>query len=156
MSEIILLFLLGIALLAADAFVSSFILAICGFVAMLGGCALAYRGYGALAAGLAGVAAGGPSRDSRSISSWSSCRAPVTFPRPDRAFHLRPAGAAARLRPTCWASPAQALTTLAPSGYVEVEGRRVEAFSQSGLIAKGEQVTIFGVDNFRLIVSKSP
>jgi membrane-bound serine protease (ClpP class) len=45
-------------------------------------------------------------------------------------------------------------TTLAPSGYVVVGGRRFEAFSRSGLVAKGEALQVVGVDNFRLVVSK--
>ena len=47
------------------------------------------------------------------------------------------------------------LTTLAPSGYVLIEGKRYEAFSQSGLVAKGAVVSVVNLDNFRLIVSKT-
>ena len=49
---------------------------------------------------------------------------------------------------------ATALTMLAPSGFVEVDGKRYEAFSRSGLVARGTQLTVVGVDNFRLIVSE--
>jgi len=49
---------------------------------------------------------------------------------------------------------AEALTTLAPSGYVSVAGRRYEAFCQSGLAEKGAQLRVTGLDNFRLIVTK--
>ena len=50
---------------------------------------------------------------------------------------------------------AEALTTLAPGGYVEVDGRRYEAFCQSGHVNKGTMLRVVGLDNFRLIVSKS-
>jgi membrane-bound ClpP family serine protease len=49
---------------------------------------------------------------------------------------------------------AVAQTTLSPSGYVQVLGRRYEAYSQSGLVPAGTQLRVVGVDNFRLIVSK--
>jgi membrane-bound serine protease (ClpP class) len=49
---------------------------------------------------------------------------------------------------------AEAVTTLAPSGYVSVEGRRYEAFCQSGLAEKGAQLRVTGLDNFRVIVTK--
>jgi membrane-bound ClpP family serine protease len=49
---------------------------------------------------------------------------------------------------------AEALTTLAPSGYILVDGRRYEAFCQSGHAAKGSPLRVVGSDNFRLIVSK--
>ena len=49
---------------------------------------------------------------------------------------------------------AEALTTLAPSGYVLVEGRRYEAFCESGHAERGAQLRVTGLDNFRLIVTK--
>lgn len=48
---------------------------------------------------------------------------------------------------------ATAMTMLAPSGVVTVAGKRYEAFCQTGLVARGTQLTVVGVDNFRLIVS---
>ncbi len=50
---------------------------------------------------------------------------------------------------------AEAVTTLAPSGYVSVEGRRYEAFCQSGHAERGSQLRVTGLDNFRLIVTKT-
>jgi membrane-bound ClpP family serine protease len=153
-SDIILLFLLGIVLLAVDAFVSSFILAICGFVAMLGGCALAYRGYGALAAGLAGVAA-------VALLATTVYLELVVLPRTRYGRGLTVHSTSGVAGPPPAASSdvlgktAQALTTLAPSGYVLVDGRRYEAFSRSGHVAKGESLLVVGLDNFRVIVSKS-
>jgi membrane-bound serine protease (ClpP class) len=51
--------------------------------------------------------------------------------------------------------PAEALTTLAPSGYVLVEGRRYEAFCRSGHAAKGALLRVVSVDNFRVIVTQT-
>ena len=48
--------------------------------------------------------------------------------------------------------PAVALTPLAPSGFVDVAGRRYEAFCRSGYADKGSTLRVVGVDNFRLIV----
>jgi membrane-bound ClpP family serine protease len=50
---------------------------------------------------------------------------------------------------------AEAVTTLAPSGYVRVGGRRYEAFCQSGHAERGAQLRVTGLDNFRLIVTKN-
>jgi len=47
-----------------------------------------------------------------------------------------------------------AVTTLAPSGYVEMEGRRYEAFCQSGLVDAGARLRIVDVDAFRLVVNQ--
>jgi membrane-bound ClpP family serine protease len=47
----------------------------------------------------------------------------------------------------------EAATTLAPSGYVVLDGRRYDAFSKSGHAAKGTTLKVIAVDNFRLIVT---
>jgi len=49
---------------------------------------------------------------------------------------------------------AVAATTLAPSGYVEVEGRRYEAFCESGHAAAGARLRVVAVDTFRLVVTQ--
>jgi len=155
MTLILLLFIVGIMLLAADVFVSSFIMAAVGGVALLAGCVIAYRDFGILAAGLAGFAAvallGGAiyielvllprTRLGRGLvvesTSGSSSQPPVA---PNAAVVGR---------------PATADTTLAPSGYVLVDGRRYEAFCRTGHVARGETLRVVGMDNFRLIVSKT-
>lgn len=48
----------------------------------------------------------------------------------------------------------EALTTLAPTGMVQVEGKSYESFSRDGLIPKGGQIRVVGRDNFRIIVEK--
>jgi membrane-bound ClpP family serine protease len=50
---------------------------------------------------------------------------------------------------------AEAVTTLAPSGYVLVEGRRYEAFCRSGHAPKGAALRVIGIDNFRVIVTQA-
>ncbi len=47
-----------------------------------------------------------------------------------------------------------AVTRLAPSGIVEVAGKRYEAFSQSGLAEAGGRVKVVDVDNFRIVVTQ--
>lgn len=49
---------------------------------------------------------------------------------------------------------AVAATTLAPSGYVEVDGRRYEAFCQSGHVAPGVRLRVVDLDTFRLVVTQ--
>jgi membrane-bound ClpP family serine protease len=48
---------------------------------------------------------------------------------------------------------AQAVTMLSPSGYVLIDGKRHEAFCQSGQVPAGAMLKVVAVDNFRLIVS---
>ena len=49
---------------------------------------------------------------------------------------------------------AEAMTTLSPSGYITIEGKRYEAFCQSGHIESGTALKVVGADSFRLIVAE--
>ena len=154
MTLILVLFIVGIMLLAADIFVSSFVMAAVGGVAMVAGCVIAYRDFGILAAGLAAVSdlvllAGAiyielvllpKTRMGRGLvvesTSGSSSQPPVA---PDASVVGK---------------TATADTTLSPSGYVLVDGHRYEAFCRTGHVARGAALRVIGMDNFRLIVSK--
>lgn len=48
---------------------------------------------------------------------------------------------------------AVAVTTLAPSGVVELDGKRYEAFARTGHVRAGTALEIVDIDTFRLIVS---
>ncbi len=48
------------------------------------------------------------------------------------------------------------LTALGPSGYIEIDGKRLEAFSRSGFLEPNMPVKVIGTDNFRLIVTPIP
>lgn len=57
-------------------------------------------------------------------------------------------------RATVIGAEAWAVTTLAPSGYVDLNGRRYEAFCQSGHVVAGTRLRIVDVDTFRLVVTQ--
>lgn len=154
MTTIVLLFLIGIVLLASDVFVSSFILAALGAMAMFAGCVFAYQDYGPLAAGGAVAVA-------LALLATTVYVELVVLPRTRLGRGLvvqSTVSSTSQPPPATLAAvvgkPAQALTTLAPSGYVSVEGRRYEAFCQAGHVPKGAALRVVGVDNFRLIVTK--
>ncbi len=47
-----------------------------------------------------------------------------------------------------------AVTALSPSGYVLVDGQRLEAYSRSGFVDKGEKVRVDSIETFKVTVSK--
>lgn len=153
MSLILLLFLVGIGLLAADVFVSSFLLAACGAVAMLAGSVVAYGRFGPFAAAVAAFAGLG-------LLGGTIYVELVVLPKTrfGRGLVVQSTSGAASQPPLASGDivgqTAEALTTLAPSGYVIVAGRRYEAFCQSGHAPKGAALRVIGLDNFRLIVTK--
>lgn len=154
MNTILLLFAAGVVLLAFEVFVPGAVLGILGALAMLGGCALAFHAYGAsggMIATLVAFALLGAMLYIEFV--WL----PKT--RVGGKLFLRRSVSATSQPPVAEANSVVgregiAVTTLAPSGYVLVEGRRYEAFSQSGLIPRDAPVAVVGIDNFRLIVSQ--
>ncbi len=153
MIAVLLIFVVGIILLALDIFASSFILAAIGGMVMLGGCAAAYEHFGLLGAGFAGLAA--------VLLLGATIYLELTLlpkTRFGRGLIVHSTSGAAQPAPASAEAvvgrEASALTILAPSGYVLVAGQRYEAFCQTGHAALGSILRVTGVDNFRLIVSK--
>lgn len=155
MTAVVLLFLVGVVLLAADVFAASFLLAILGGVLLLVGCVVAYQVMGVAAAGIATLAA-------VALLGVTIYLELIVLPRTrfGRGLVVEAKVEATSQPPVAPTEAvvgrhAEALTTLAPSGYVAVEGRRYEAFCQSGHAVKGAALRVVGVDNFRLIVCKT-
>jgi membrane-bound ClpP family serine protease len=154
MIQIVLFFLVGVALLAADVFAASFVLAVCGGAVMTVGCGVAYQHFGLMGALLAGAVA-------LALLGGTVYAELVLLPRTrfGRGLIVHATSGAASQPPLAAGEvvgkAAVALTTLAPSGYVLVEGRRYEAFSRSGHVTKGSALQVVGLDNFRLIVSQA-
>ena len=155
MTGLILLFALGIVLLFFETFVPGAVLGILGGICLLIGCGLAFADYGAtggaMAVGIAAALAG-------LMFYFQFFVLPKT--RAGKKMFLETAIAGASHAPIALdraivGRSGETLTTLAPSGFVQVDGQRYEAASQSGLIEPGVAVKVTGLNNFQLIVSKS-
>lgn len=153
MNAIALLFLVGVLFLAAEVFVPGGVLGILGALAMAVGCGIAFVRLGAAGGAVATVAAVGL----LGIMLWAEL---VWLPKSRLGKGMIVESSVdAQSQPPIAATDivgktAEAETPLVPTGYVLVEGRRYEAFSQSGHVAKGAMVRVAGQDNFRLIVIK--
>ena len=153
MNAILILFLLGVILLAGEVFVPGAVLGVLGAVCMLAGCTISFiqlgTGYGMLATVVALALLGltlyvelvwlPTTRLGRKLIVQSTVDATSQPPVADKDQVIGKTG--------------EALTALVPSGYVLIEGRRYEAFSQSGHVAKGTTLKVVAVDNFRLTVT---
>lgn len=154
MTAVLLLFLLGIVLLAGEVFTPGAVLGVLGAAAMTGGVVAAFAhfgGVGGSVATLAALAALGATLYLELV--W------LPKSRLGKKLVVQSASDGLSQAPLAEADAvvgktAEALTTLAPSGYVAVEGRRYEAFCQSGHATKGATLRVVGLDNFRLIVIK--
>jgi len=155
MTAILLLFLLGIVFLVFEVFMTSTVLGLLGGASMVWGCVLAFADFGLKGGAIATVA--GLALLALALYLEFGVMPKTRF---GKKFFLHdsigttsqplPADPAVVVGKTC-----EAATTLAPSGYVLLDGKRYEAFSQSGHVAKGTALKVVAVDNFRLIVVKS-
>jgi membrane-bound ClpP family serine protease len=155
MNAILLLFLLGVLLLAGEVFVPGAVLGIIGAVCMFTGCVISFlqlgTGGGLLATAVAVALLGltlyvelvwlPKTSFGKKLIVQSTVHATSQPPLADKADVV--------------GQTAEAVTPLVPSGYVLVAGRRYEAYSQSGHVATGTLLRVTGLDNFRLIVTKS-
>jgi membrane-bound serine protease (ClpP class) len=154
-NAIIILFVTGALLLAAEIFLPGAVAGILGALALLIGSVLSFQEFG-FAGGLA--ASGGALAlvvlmvyiELVVLPKTSFGRKLVVNATVSATSQPPPADLAAVVD-----KPAEALTTLAPSGYVLIDGRRYEAFCRSGHVAKGATLRVVGVDNFRVIVTQS-
>lgn len=154
MNAILVLFVVGFVLLAFEVFVPGAILGIIGGLALLGGVILAFLEYGSTGGWTALAVGASLGALMLFVEFWLLPRTPW-----GKRMFLNAAIDGTSQPPPAEASTVmgragEAITPLSPSGYVLIEGRRYEAFSRSGLVAKGADVRVVGVDNFRLIVSK--
>lgn len=154
MTAILLLFITGALLLAAEVFLPGAIAGIIGGAALLLGSILTYSNFGSTAGTLASF--GGLLFVGLVLYVELVWLPKTKFGQRlvvgaiiDSQSQPPPASAEAVVGKT-----ATALTTLAPSGFVAIDGKRYEAACRSGLVARGATLTVVGVDNFRLIVSE--
>lgn len=154
MTSILVLFALGVMLLAIEVIVPGAIIGVVGGILLLVGVIVAFDSYGvgggAVATGAALVAGCvtlylefvllPKSRLAKTFSMTATVDGRSQPALADRAVIGR---------------RALAVTTLVPSGVVELDGKRYEAFARTGHVRAGTELEIVGIDTFRLIVSQT-
>lgn len=154
MTAIVLLFITGALLLTAEVLLPGGIAGIIGGVALLLGSVFAFMEFGVTVGSVATIAA-------LLLVAAMLYAELIWLPRTKvgRAMVVDATIAGQSQPPPATAEVvgqvATALTMLAPSGLVEIAGRRYEAYCRSGLVGRGTQLKVVGVDNFRLIVSEN-
>jgi membrane-bound ClpP family serine protease len=155
MTGIILLFALALVLFFFEVFVPGGVLGILGGVLMAIGCGIAFYEFGVNGGAIASVLA-------LALVGLTLYIELVLLPKTrfGKKLFLDAAVSATSQPPPAQPTDVvgqtgEALTTLAPSGVVLIGGRKYEASSQSGLLPKGAAIKVTGLDNFRLLVSKS-
>lgn len=154
MTAILLLFITGALLLAAEVLLPGAIAGILGGIALLLGSIFTFSEFGALAGSLATVGA-------LLLVALMLYLELVWLPRTKlgRAIVVEAKSDGQTHGPLASADIvgqlATAVTPLVPSGYVTIAGKRYEAFCRTGHAATGALLTVVGIDSFRLIVSET-
>ena len=153
MTLIAILFAVGLLLLALELVLPGAVAGIIGGVLMLAGVGLVYSDYGAMQGTLALLGAAFAVVACVVLEVW-------WLPRSKFAgrFIVKDTSGVTPQPPAprdVIGKRGRTLTTLAPTGYVEVDGRTYEAMSVAGLLAKGEPVVVESLDQFKLTVNRS-
>lgn len=154
MTLILVLFALGVLLLAIEVIVPGAIIGVVGGVLLLIGVIVAFDTYGAGG----GAVATGAALVAGCVALYLEF---VLLPKSRfaKTFSMtatvdgrsQPALADRRVI----GRRAVAVTTLAPSGVVELDGKRYEAFARTGHVRAGTELEVVDIDAFRLIVSQT-
>lgn len=154
MNAIVLLFLVGLVFLGFEVFVPGAVMGIIGGLAMLAGCAVAFDRYGVAGGSLALAAAVLLIGITLYVEFFLLPKTRVG----KRMFLNSSVAGTSQPLPADPAvvvgKTAEALSVLAPTGYVLVDGKKYEASSQDGLIEKGQTLRVTGLDRFTLKVTK--
>jgi membrane-bound ClpP family serine protease len=154
MTVILFLFVTGVVLLALEVVVPGAILGIIGGLALVAGVIMAFNDYGfdggaialATAVVLVGIAL------YLEFVLLPKSRLAKTFSMTATVDGRSQPAVASR---AIIGKRAVAVTPLTPSGVVELEGKRYEAFARSGHVVAGTPLDVIDLDNFRLIVSQT-
>ncbi len=154
MTLIATLFVVGVILLGFEVFIPGGVLGVLAGLAMLAGSVLAFIDFGVggglIASAIAAVMVGGmlyfefkilPQTTFGQRLFLKAASDGTTSPDRTRDFV---------------GSTGVTLTALGPTGYVEIDGTRHEAFCRNGFLEADEPIEVIGTDNFRLIVTSKP
>ena len=151
-SIIIVLFVVGFALVAAEVFLPGLILGTIGFCCLLASVIFVFVQYGSSAGLLAAFVVGGISLTGFLL--WLNF-----FPRTfiGRRLMLRmrqPADLTAAAHQTMIGETGEALTPLRPSGTAQIKGKRVDVTAVGDFLESGEHVVVTAADGMRVAVRR--
>ncbi|MDA0293234.1 MAG: hypothetical protein O3A75_01515 [Verrucomicrobia bacterium] len=151
-SLIIVLFLVGFSLVAAEVFLPGLILGTIGLLCLVASVVVVFAQYGTSAGLLAAFLVGGLSFVGFIV--WLNL-----FPRTfiGRRLMLRtsqPADLTAAAHQTMIGATGEALTPLRPSGTAQINGKRVDVTAVGDFLESGEQLVVIAADGLRVAVRR--
>jgi len=153
MMTIVLLFLAGVALIGSEVFLPGGIIGAIGGALMIGGIAVSYTEFGAFGAFIATIVA----ITLVVLALFFEFKILPKTPMGKQLFmsgSIEDSTTYSKAGDDVVGQTCRTVTALGPTGFVLLNGKKLEAASKSGFIEKNEEVKVTGKDNFRIIVSK--
>ncbi len=150
---IVLLFLAGVVLIGSEVFLPGGIIGAIGGALMIAGITVSYTEFGAFGAFIATIIAVALVV----LALFIEFRILPRTSLGKRLFMSRSIEASttySKAGDDVVGQTCRTVTALGPTGFVLLNGIKLEAASKSGFIEKNEEVKVTGKDNFRIIVSK--
>ena len=153
MMTIVLLFLAGVALIGSEVFLPGGIIGAIGGALMIGGIAVSFTEFGAFGAFIATIVA----ITLVVLALFFEFKILPKTPMGKQLFmsgSIEDSTTYSKAGDDVVGQTCRTVTALGPTGFVLLNGKKLEAASKSGFIEKNEEVKVTGKDNFRIIVSK--
>ncbi len=154
MLTIIFLFLLALFLFFLEIFLPGGILAIIGGILLIAACVIGYTEYGGTTAMTIFCISATLALIMFFVEIWL-----IQHKKFGKFLRLDKRNTSSSLEPQAKAEDivgktGESLTKMAPTGMVIIDGKKYEAFSQSGLLEAAVPIEVVRVDNFRLIIKQ--
>ncbi len=153
MTTVVILFVVGVILIAAEVFLPGGIIGLFGGAAMLGGIYSAYGEFGPQGAFISAAIA----VLLVMVALFFEFKILPKTALGKRLFNKETIKESAQYSAAgddAVGQVGETATALGPTGFVMLNGVKLEAASKSGFIEKNERVKVIGRDNFRIIVAK--
>lgn len=151
-SLIIVLFVVGFLLIAAEVFVPGMVLGIVGFLCLAGSVALVYATHGPTAGLAATFVVGGLAIAGFLL--WLFLFPRTLIGRRLMLTTTQPADPAVATNQTLLGATGVALTPLRPAGTARIDGRRVDVTALSEFLEEGAEVVVVAADGMRIVVRR--
>jgi membrane-bound ClpP family serine protease len=156
MELILSLLIVGVLLLGSEVFLTSGLIGTVGGVCLVAGICLAYTRYGVEA----GLVAGVGSLVATIVVIVVSLKILPKTRTGQKMFNQaasdgQAVNTGAATAPELIGKRGKAITTFAPTGLAEIEGKQYEAASLDGLLQVGEALVVAGRDSYKLLVKKA-
>jgi membrane-bound serine protease (ClpP class) len=149
-SLVVVLFIIGFLLIAAEVFVPGMILGTMGFLCLAGSVAMVYATHGIMAGVIATLIVGSLSLGGFLL--WLNLFPRTFIGRRMMLMTTQPADPSLEVNESLVGASGVALTPLRPAGTARIDGKRVDVTTRSEFLEEGAEIVVVAADGMRVVV----